>query len=277
MGFAVTDVPELLVRVLDDRRALVRVHRRDLLDHACDLHRIVDHDLPRLRRAKVGELIQHLLRRTQEKRRLVVCIIESFPGHDDPAVYFVIRIQEMHVAGCHNGLAELLAQLHNLPVDVFQVLLGRHIRRPVAGDHESVVPQGLDLIVIIEFRQLRDLLGGPFLQDRLVEFPGLTGAADEQAFPVFIQQALRDPWPSRVVGQMGLRDQLIEIVPSDIIFRQDNDMVGRHLADGVYIAVAVPVDLFQRENAVLFQHLHEFHKDFRRSPRIIHRPVVIFQ
>ena len=63
--------------------------------------------------------------------------------------------------------------------------------------------QGLDLVIVIKIRKPRDLLRGPLLQDRLIEFPRLAGAADQKPFPVLVQKALRDPGPSGIIGHVG--------------------------------------------------------------------------
>ena len=123
MRFPITDISKLLVRILDNRRALVRIHRRDLLDHPRNLHRIVHNDLARLRRAKVGKFIQHFFCRTQEERSLVICIVKTFSRHDDTPVHLVIRIEKMNITRCHYWFPELLPQFHDLPVDVLQILL----------------------------------------------------------------------------------------------------------------------------------------------------------
>ena len=120
---AVTDIPQLLIGIFDDRRALVGVDRGDLFHHPGDLHRIVDHDLPRFCRAQVGKLIQHLLRRPEKEGRLGVCIVKPFSGHDDAAVNLILRIEEMYVTRRHNRFSEFFSQLHDLPVDILQILV----------------------------------------------------------------------------------------------------------------------------------------------------------
>ena len=69
----------------------------------------------------------------------------------------------MDVAGGRNRLFELLSQLHNLAVQIFQILLGLNVRQFVALQHELIVPQRLDLIVIVKIRQLGDGLLGLFI------------------------------------------------------------------------------------------------------------------
>ena len=116
MGLFVTDIPQLLVRILDDRRALVGVYRRDLLHHGRDLVGIFHHHLIGLRGTQIFKFPQHFLGCPQIQRCLVVRVAEPLSGHDDPAVHLVLRIQEMHVAGGHNRLFELVSQLQDLTV-----------------------------------------------------------------------------------------------------------------------------------------------------------------
>ena len=99
----------------------------------------------------------------------------------------------------------------------------------------------MDLIIVVEISQPCDLLGGALLKHRLIQLSRLAGASDKESFPVFIKQALWNPRPPRVIGQMGFRDKLVQVVPADVIFRKNNNMMGRHLADGVHIPVSVAV------------------------------------
>ena len=92
----------------------------------------------------------------------------------------------MNVARCHNRFTEFLAELNNFPVQILQVFLRSHVRDTVTLNHKPVVPDRLYLIVVVEIRQSGDLLGGALLQNCLVKFSRLTGAANEKTFSVFI-------------------------------------------------------------------------------------------
>ena len=54
---------------------------------------------------------------------LIICIVKTFSRHDDPAVDFIIRIEEVYVAGGNYRFAEFLPQLHDLPVDILQIFV----------------------------------------------------------------------------------------------------------------------------------------------------------
>ena len=76
---------------------------------------------------------------------------------------------------------------------------------------------------------------------------------------------------------MGLGDQLVEVVSADIVFRQDDDMMGRHLPDGVHISVPEMVHLLQCGDIPVLEHLDKFNEDLSCRPGVIHCSVMVFQ
>ncbi len=140
----------------NDRRALVRPDRRDALHHIRNLSRRFNHYLPGFFRAEIFKLCQHLLRRVKIQGRLIVRIIKALSRHDDPSVYLVPRIQEMHVAGCRHRLIKFLPKAYNLAVYLTQVFFAFYFRNLLALDHETVIPDGLNLQVIIKLYDLRN-------------------------------------------------------------------------------------------------------------------------
>ena len=56
MGAVVTDVSQRLIRLVDDRRTLIRPHRRDRLTHVSDHSRIRDNDLVTLVTSQILKL-----------------------------------------------------------------------------------------------------------------------------------------------------------------------------------------------------------------------------
>ena len=123
MSFPVTDISQFLIRILNDRRAFVRIDRRDLFYHFCDLLRVVNDHFSCLCRSKIGKFFHHLIGCPQEQRWLGIRIIKSFSRHDDPSVDFILRVKEMHITRSHDRLFELLTQFYDLPVDLLQILL----------------------------------------------------------------------------------------------------------------------------------------------------------
>ena len=118
VGPVVADLGQRLVRVRDHRRALIRPHRGNLLAHIRDLPGIGHHHLLGLVRSQVVELRQHLLCCPEIQGRLIVRILKSLASHDDSAVYLVLGIQEMHVAGGADRPSEMLPQVHDAAVDL---------------------------------------------------------------------------------------------------------------------------------------------------------------
>ena len=116
MGLLIADPGERLIRIGNHRRTLVRPHRRHGIHHICDQIGIRDHDLLRLIAPQILEFLKHFLRGTQIKRRLIVRILIFSRGHDDPAVYLILRIQKMHVAGGHHRFVEGLSEFHYFSV-----------------------------------------------------------------------------------------------------------------------------------------------------------------
>ena len=76
---------------------------------------------------------------------------------------------------------------------------------------------------------------------------------------------------------MRFRDQLIEIVSADIVLCKDDDVVRRHLADGVDVPVPEMVHLFQGRHIPVPEHLNEFYEDLGRRSGVVHGSVVVFQ
>ena len=188
MCFIITDITEHLVRIRDNRRTLVRTHRRDLFDHLRDLHRILDDNLSCLCRPQIFEFFQHLIRGPKIQRRLIVRITKALSCHDNPSVNLVLRVQKMHITGCHNRFMELLPQLYNPAVDILNILHG--IYRPdfLRGNHKLIVPDRLDFQIIIKPHQPGNLHIALPVQKRPVQFSRFTGTSQNQPFPVFFHK-----------------------------------------------------------------------------------------
>ena len=142
--------------MLDNRRTFIRAHRRNFFAHVCDLHGVCDHDLVCLLLTQIGKLFQHLLGRAQVKRRLIICILKAFTGHNNTAVHLILRIEKMYVAGRHDRLFVTLSELYDLPVQILQIF-DRLAVLIVFPRHEHIIADRLDLQIIIEFHQTGDL------------------------------------------------------------------------------------------------------------------------
>ena len=102
----------------------------------------------------------------------------------------------------------------------------------------------MDLIIVVKISQSCYLFGRTLLQHRLIQLAGFAGASDQKAFPVLIEQALRNPGAPCIIGQMRLCNKLVQIISSYIILREDDNMMGGRLADRIDIAVTIAVHFF---------------------------------
>ena len=167
MGAVVTDVSQRLIRLVDDRRTLIRPHRRDRFAHVRDHSRICDNDLITLVTSQILKLREHFFRCPQEQRSLLIRILKSHSGHQDLPIDRVIRIHKMHIAGSADRLIKLFTEGHDLPVDVHQVIHRPH-RALLISQHKHVVSERLDLQIVIKLHELRKLRIRHTAQDRLV-------------------------------------------------------------------------------------------------------------
>ncbi len=106
------------VGILDDRREFSGRIGEIFLDNSAILRGLVMTTSLRfpLPRYENSSSISSVVRRNSGG--LVIRVIKSFSGHDDPAVDLVLRIHEMDVTRCHNRLMELLAKFDDVPVDL---------------------------------------------------------------------------------------------------------------------------------------------------------------
>ena len=276
MGFLVTDVTERLIRILDNRRTLIRAHRGNPFDHIRNLIRVSDDYLFCFIASEIFKFRQHFLGSPKIQRRLIVRVLEALSGHDNPAVDLVLRVQEMHVAGGHHRLMELLSQGHDLLIQADQIVL-RLEGGPFSPQHKFVIAQRLNLQVVVEVHQSRNLLIRGRPHQRLIELSGLAGGSYDQSLPVLLEHAFGDSGHPGKIIHMGPGYHPVQIHPANLIFRQNNHMVGRQLLNGVRVQGTHPVDAVQVENIPLFQHLHKLHENFRGTACVVHGPMMIFQ
>ena len=182
----ITHVMQVLFRVGDLRRAFVRIDRRNLLNPVRNQVRVGDHDFAAFFIAEVGKFRQHLLRRPEIKRGLLLrLILIPVPGLNDGAVNPVLRIQEMHIAGRAHRLPEFLPETHDPAVDLPQVL---HVLYavPLFPDHIHVVSVRLDLEIIIVIHDPGYFRVGSSAQDGFIQLSRRAGAPEDEALAVSI-------------------------------------------------------------------------------------------
>ena len=248
-----------LIRIGDDRRAFVRTDRTEAFDPVRDQVRVGDDDLFCLLLAEILELPQHLLRRAQIQGRLLFAVLKV--RHQDLSVDGILRIQEMHITGGRDRFAVLFSQLHDRPVVILQVLdrlrfIFQGAVLVISGHgQELVVPERLDLKIIVVVHQLFQLAHGSASLDRLEYLSRLTGGTDDQTFPVRAQEASRKKRPSAEhVFQVGLGDTAVQIHPPGLILRKQNNVIIVQMADLFLGASAGVVDLFEPGKAAVGKH-----------------------
>ena len=192
VGLPVTDLTQLSVRVLDDRRAFVGADRRNHIDPGRDPVRIGDDNLLALRISQIGKFLHHLIRRLQIQRCRLLLLIHAHAVLNDGAVDLVLRIQKMHISGSDNGLSVLLSEADNLPVDVQNVLLAPNALIAVRLDEEFVVSSWLDFQIVVEIHNSRKRLLALLIEKRLIQLTHHAGRADNKALPVFHQKRFRN-------------------------------------------------------------------------------------
>ena len=174
VGPVIAYLGQSLIGILDDRRTLVWPHRGNLITHVGNLPGVGDHHLVSLIRSQVGKFLQHLLCCPEIQGGLVVRILKSLACHDDSAVYLVLWVQEVDVAGGADQLVKLHSQFHYLFIYINQILLGFN-RTLLVPEHKSVVSQRLDFQVIVEIHKPGNLRIRRPAKQGLVQFPGLAG------------------------------------------------------------------------------------------------------
>ncbi len=278
MCLIIADLGQRLVTVFNDRGAFIRTYRSYVFHHIRNHIGVFHHDLICFVTSQIVKLLQHFFRGVQKQRGLVIRILEPSSRHDNPSINLVLRIQKMHVAGSHHRLPELLSQFHNTAVDILNILHGADTAHPVRGNHKFIVSQRLKFQIIVKIHNPCNLHFTLLIQQRPVQLPCLTGAAQNQPVPVLHNQALGNSgMSSRIIGQMGLRHQPVKIDPSQVVFRQNDGMVGGKLFDQIHAGRPQFVQLRQVVNPPAFQHLNQLQENPCGAFRIIHCPVMIFQ
>ena len=167
--------------------------RRDLFDHIRHTVRIFNNDLVRLLLTEVGELGQHLLRRMQVERRLPFIFV-TVTGLYDASIDRILRIQEMNVARGDAHLMEFVGELHDLPVDLPQVIV-RFDPVELIPDKITVVPDRLHFQIVVEIHDLCDHRRGFLEKDRRIQLSCRAGRAQDQSFPALHEKGSRNAGP----------------------------------------------------------------------------------
>ena len=237
-----------------------------------DLARVVDHDLLRCFRPQVGKLLQHLVRRFEVQRRLFIRIAVFHSRLDDRPADGILRIQKMHVTGRNHRDAQFIAQGDNHSVQFPQFLLRGSLSFP---DQERVVPDRLNLQIVVEGGNLLQPLVILPRQHRTEQFPRLARAADNQSFPVFPDQEAGHMRHPLEIFQMPGGNQPVQVHQAGPVFRQQNDMPA--FPDGTALQVLIQIRQALRLRESLPHVLKHALQALGRCRGVVHRPVGVFE
>ena len=231
---------------------------------------VVNHDLVAFFRAQIGELIQHFLRGLEIQGRLVVAVLEAQTGLNDGAVDGILGVQEVDVAGSDHRLAQLLAQRHDAPVEVPQLLLAFRQSLP---EHEGVIADRLNFQIIVEGRDALDLLVGPVGGHGPEQLARLAGAADNQPFPVLLDIETGHVGVAVEIADVAVGDQVVQVLHALLGLAQKDDMIALAHA----LSFDDLIQILQGIRALFRRALVHFDQALGRGRRVMDGPVSVFQ
>ena len=98
----------------------------------------------------------------------------------------------MHVTGRDTELSVLVGHLHNLFIQILQVTLTRDLRELFIVNQKLIVPDRLNLIIIIKIADSAKLFRRLFGDEGAEQLTLFTGGTDNDALTVFPKKALRN-------------------------------------------------------------------------------------
>ena len=240
LGVFPRSIAQLLLCTLDAGRVgAARDGTNIVVDHRRDLAGVLHHYLVGFFLGQIVELRQHILRGAEEQRRLVIGILKAVARLQYGAVDRILRLGKVHVAGGDDRLVQILAQLDDGAVELLDPLLAIHLAVP---HHIGVVAQRLDLKDIVVGGDLFQLLVAGAVHNGAVQLACLTGAGEQQAVPVLVQQTAGHAGLFEEVVDMRLADDLVQVLQSHLVFDQNDEVIVllfQHLA----VAAQTGVDL----------------------------------
>ena len=150
----------------------------------------------------------------------------------------------MYVASRADQLVPLFAKFNNFAVQILQILPGVD-RTFLIPQHKCVVSKRLHFQIIVEICNFSQFFLRNPAQDRLKQLSRLARRPKNQPLAVARQQTLRNPRTFCKICQVRLGNQPVQVDSPDIILRQNNNMVGRHLPDHFRCHFAEFVELRQ--------------------------------
>ena len=133
---------------------------------------------------------------------------------------------------------QILTQLDNGAVELLDPLLAVHLTVP---HHIGVVAQRLDLKDIVVGGDFFQFLIAGAVHDGAVQLACLTGAGEQQAVPVLVQQAAGHTGLFEEVVDVCFTDDLVQVFQAHLVFDQ-NDQVVVFLFQHLTVAAKTGVD-----------------------------------
>ena len=191
--------------------------------HVRDFVRIVNDDLMAFFRPEIIEFLKHFIGGLEVERGLMVAVLISHAGLNDGAVDGVVRIHEMDIAGGHNRNPQLVAQAHDLAVQIPERILIGHLS---FTDQEGIVADGLDFEVIVEGSHFLQLVPGILPEHSAEQFSGFTGTAQNQPLAVFLNNLAGHMRTAPEIVQVRDGNQSVEIDQARLILCEKNDVIA---------------------------------------------------
>ena len=240
LGVFPRSIAQLLLCTLDAGRVgAARDGTNIVVDHRRDLAGVLHHYLVGFFLGQIVELRQHILRGAEEQRRLVVGILKAVASLQYGAVDRILRLGKVHVTGSNDRLVQILAQLDDGAVEFLDPLLAVHLAIP---HHIGVVAQRLDLKDIVVSGDFFQFLVAGAVHDGAVQLARFTGAGEQQAVPVLVQQAAGHTGLFEEVVDVCFTDDLVQVFQAHLVFDQNDEVIVflfQHLA----VAAKAGVDL----------------------------------
>ena len=190
------------------REELTLGQKLDILHLFGDGARVGHDDLIGLFLAEIVKFLEHFVGRSEVERHRLVRVGKFLRRKQNVAVDLVLGVEEMDVARRADGLAELLAKLHDRAVEVLEVLVVIHC---TVAHQKAVVAQGLDLKEIVKRGDALELVPVLVVDDGAEQLARFTGGADDQALAVRNKLTFRNDRHTLEVFEVRSRDELIEI------------------------------------------------------------------
>ena len=146
---------------------------------------IGDYNLLRRFRTKILKLFQHLVCGTEINRAAAVRIRKLLCRLKNSAILFILRVQKVHVTGCHNRFAEFPSNTQNRAVIVLKHFRGSHA---AFIDQKSIIADRLNLKVIVSRGNTAQFLILFAAHHSAIQLTHSAGRSQQQPLPVFLQK-----------------------------------------------------------------------------------------